>query len=131
MSDVTAAFRAAVEAHDLDAMRACFTPNATFHSPAVHTPYAGIDDVMMVLTGVTMVFEDFSYTGALDASEGGSTHALLFEARVGDRTIQGIDLLTYDADGLVTDLTVMLRPLRGLEAVVAKMGEMLAKLASA
>ena len=49
---------------------------------------------------------------------------LEFVARVGDREVQGIDLLRT-ADGLVTELTVMIRPLSGLNAVVARMGEVI------
>jgi hypothetical protein len=130
MTAIHNAFRVAIEAGDLDALRACFNDDATFHSPAVFKPYAGIDAVMFLLTGVMQVFEDFRYLHALDAAPGGTVHALMFEARVGDKTVQGIDLLTYDMDGKITDLTVMIRPLTGLQTVVEKMGEALAQIQS-
>lgn len=118
------AFRAAVEAGDITAMTACFTEDATFHSPAVFQPYAGRAAVVTVLGAVTQVFEDFTYTGAFTGDDG--RELLEFRARVGDKEIQGVDVLTFEDDGLVTDLTVLLRPLRGLEATVARMGELLA-----
>ena len=113
------AFRAAVENRDVDAMRAALHPDVVFRSPAVFTPYEGIDDVMGLLGHVIEVFEDFEYT---DELEGGSTHALVFAARVGDKRVEGLDHLTLDADGLVTELVVMVRPLSGLIALAQAMG---------
>ena len=112
------AFRAAVEAQDLEALRATLHPEVTFRSPAVFKPYEGVDTVMELLRHVTQVFEDFEYTDELD---GDGTHALIFRARVGDKEVQGLDHLTLDDDGLVTQLVVMLRPLSGLIAVAEAM----------
>jgi len=117
-------FRAAVETGDMAAMAACITEDATFHSPAVFEPYAGRAAVLTVLGAVTQVFEDFRYTGAFTGDDG--RELLEFSTHVGDLQVQGVDVLTFDQDGRVTDLTVLLRPLRGLEATVAAMGERLA-----
>ncbi|HYI37516.1 MAG TPA: nuclear transport factor 2 family protein [Thermoleophilaceae bacterium] len=113
------AFRAAVENRDVDAMRAALHPDVVFRSPAVFTPYEGVDDVMGLLGHVIEVFEDFEYT---DELEGRSTHALVFAARVGDKRVEGLDHLTLDPDGLVTELVVMVRPLSGLIALAQAMG---------
>ena len=43
------AFRAAVQNRDLDAMRAALHPDVVFRSPAVFTPYEGVDTVMGLL----------------------------------------------------------------------------------
>ena len=53
---------------------------------------------------------------------------LLFEARVGDRELNGVDVLRFDADGKITELMVMVRPLSGLNALVEAMGEKLAEM---
>lgn len=118
------AFRAAVEADDLTAMAACFTEDATFHSPAVFEPYTGRAAVLTVLGAVTQVFEDLRYTGAFTGDDG--RELLEFRTRVGGLQVHGVDVLTFDEDGRVVDLTVLLRPLRALEATVAAMGERLA-----
>ena len=117
-------FRTAVEHQDLGAMRACLHPDVTFHSPALFEPVVGRDDVLVYLGAVTAVFEDLAYTGTFAGADG--RELLEFRTRVGDREVQGVDLLTFDDDGLVTDLTVLLRPLRGLEATLAAMGRRLA-----
>lgn len=118
-------FRAAVEAEDVTALTTCLAQDATFTSPAVFEPYRGREAAMMVLRTVMQVFEDFRYVGTFTGDDG--REILEFRTRVGDKQVQGIDLLTFDDDtGLVTDLTVMLRPMRGLEATVAEIGRRLA-----
>lgn len=116
------AFRAAVEATDLDAMQAALHPDVVFRSPIVHTPYEGRDGTMLILSEVAQVFQDFRYTGELS---GDGLHGLVFEARVGDKLIQGWDFLETDADGLVTSLTVMVRPLSATLALAQAMAERL------
>lgn len=112
------AFRKAIESKDTGALEATLSDEATFCSPAVHKPYVGKAETMVILRAVMTVFEDFRYTRAFEGADGA---ALMFEARVGDRQIQGADFLEVGGDGLITNLTVMIRPLSGLNAVVAAM----------
>ena len=49
-------------------------------------------------------------------------HALIFRARVGDRELEGMDLVRIGADGLIDDFTVMIRPLSGLVALAQTLG---------
>jgi hypothetical protein len=117
-------FRAAVEARDMDAGLALFAEDATLDSPVAFKPFTGIDAVSVVLRAVFETFEDFHYTDEFEGPDG--THALIFEARVGDKSVQGLDLIREDADGRVKNLTVMVRPMSGLmalaEAMAAKVG---------
>ena len=116
-------FRRAVEARDLQAMEAALHPDVRFRSPAVFKPYEGREQVMVLLGHVIEVFEDFRYTEELS---GDAVHGLVFEARAGEKTLQGWDFLRLDAEGLVTELVVMIRPLSGLIAVAEAMGARLA-----
>jgi hypothetical protein len=116
-------FRTAVERRDIDAMAAALHSDVVFHSPAVFTPYEGREATIGLLRHVLEVFEDFRY---LDELSGDETHGLVFTARVGDRTVEGWDYLKLDADGLIIELTVMVRPLSGLIALAQAMGERLA-----
>ena len=118
MGRVTHPFRAAVEAGDHAATVAALAPGAVFHSPAVFRPYEGRDAVGRVLDAVTRVFEDFRY---VEEITGPDSTVLVFRARVGDRELEGIDLVR-PAAGPVEDLTVLIRPLSALQAVVAAMG---------
>ena len=113
------AFREAVERADMDAAVALLAEGVVFRSPAVFKPYEGRETVATILRTVFEVFEDFRYTGELD---GDGVHGMLFEARVGDRSLQGIDLLRADADGQIAEFTVMIRPASGLIALAERMG---------
>ena len=101
-----AAFRAAVERKDVDAAVALFAPDVIFHSPVVHKPYAGREALHVILSAVMTVFEDFRYTGSYAGDTG---HVLEFACRVGDRELQGVDILRGDGAQL-TELTVLVRP---------------------
>jgi len=112
-------FRAAVERADMDAAVALLADDVVFRSPAVFKPYEGRETVSTILRTVFGVFEDFRYTDELD---GAGLHGLVFEARVGDRSLQGIDLLRLGADGRIAEFTVMIRPASGLIALAERMG---------
>jgi hypothetical protein len=116
-------FRAGVEAGDEEATLATLSPGVVFRSPAVHRAYEGRDTVAGLLRVVAQTFENFRY---VNEWRDGATTILLFEANVGDRDLQGIDILEEGADGLVEQLTVMVRPLSGLQAlagaVAARLG---------
>jgi hypothetical protein len=118
-------FRAAVEAGDIDAGLALFAKDATLDSPVAFKPFVGIEQVSVVLRAVFETFEDFRYTDEFDS---GGSHALIFEARVGDKSVQGLDLIRTDDSGQITNLTVMVRPMSGLialaEAMAAKVGHL-------
>ncbi len=112
-------FRAAVEAGDVDAAIALLAPGVVFRSPVVHRPYEGAEVVAGLLRAVFAVLEDFRYVDELTSTDG--SHALIFEARVGDRRLQGLDLLRDGPDGRIAAFTVMVRPLSGTLAVAEAM----------
>jgi hypothetical protein len=115
-------FRAGVEAGDVEAALATLRDDVTFHSPAVFKPYEGKDTVSALLRIVFETFEDFRYTDELAGGGDDPIHGLVFRARVGDRELEGIDLLRIGADGLVADFTVMIRPASGLMALAQELG---------
>jgi hypothetical protein len=48
---------------------------------------------------------------------------LQFATDVDAKHVEGIDKLTFDEEGLITELKVMLRPASALQVVAAKMAE--------
>jgi hypothetical protein len=118
-------FANAVLADDHDAALATIADDVVFRSPAVHKPYHGKEQVAGILRLVATVFENFRYTAEW---RDGTTTILFFEANVGDRELQGIDILEENEHGLVERFTVMIRPLSGLQAIAATMA---AKLSAA
>jgi hypothetical protein len=114
-------FRAAVEAHDVEALEALLAEDVVFTSPVAFKPYPGKAITAAILRGVMRVFEDFHYVreiGAPDARD----HAFVFKATVDGREVHGCDFLHFDEDGLIDEFTVMVRPLSGAQALAAAMG---------
>ena len=112
------AFRAAAEAKDFRAADELFAEDATFRSPVVYKPYEGRDAIKVLLGAVVQVLEDFRY---LEHVETGDVAVLMFEARVGDKTVQGVDILKFGDDDRIAEMTVMVRPMSGMHAVAEAM----------
>jgi hypothetical protein len=122
------AFREAVEAQDMDAVEALLAEDVVFTSPVVFKPYPGRAITAAILHGVTRVFEDFRYVREIGDPDG-SDSALMFAARVGDRELTGCDFIHVDEEGLIDELTVMVRPLSGAQALQAAMGAQFERIA--
>jgi hypothetical protein len=127
-ADSHGAFRAAVERRDLAGMQAAFAPDAVLHSPITFRPFEGREAIGQLLGILLEVFEEFRYTDELDAKDG--TRALVFRARVGERELEGLDLIRFDADGRIRDFTVMVRPRSALESLLGAVGSRLAAAAA-
>jgi len=113
-------FRQAVEARDAEALVATLADDVVFQSPVAFKPYRGRETVGHILRAVTRVFTEFEYVAAL-ADESGKS-ALEFKAKAGGREVHGIDLITVDPEsGLVSELTVFVRPFSGAQALMSAM----------
>jgi hypothetical protein len=103
---------------------ALLAEDVVFQSPVVFKPYRGREAVRPILHAVSQVFEDFEYVreiGSPDAAD----HALVFRTRIGDRELEGSDFVHVNDDGLIDELTVMVRPLSGALALAEAMGALL------
>ncbi|MER7948691.1 nuclear transport factor 2 family protein [Streptomyces sp. NPDC096079] len=114
-------FRQAVEANDHAAIEALLADDVVFTSPVAFKPYPGKAITAAILRGVSRVFTDFRYVRETSGQDG-RDHALVFEARVGDRAITGCDFLHLNEQGLIDDFMVMVRPLSAAHALAEAMG---------
>ena len=112
-------FREVVEAKDLGALEGLLAEDVVLHSPVTFKPFEGRAVVVHVLRTVAEVFQDFVYVAEMERDD---LTTLVFRARVGEREVDGIDLLRRRADGLIDDITVFVRPLSGLSALRDEMG---------
>lgn len=112
-------FRAAVEAGDFAGLADLLADDVVFRSPVAFKPYEGKPIVAAILRGVGRVFTDFRYVRELEAPDGS---ALVFETAVDGVSLNGIDLIVLDDQGLISELTVMVRPLSAANALAAAMG---------
>lgn len=116
---------------DLSALPDLLDPDAVFRSPMAHTPYPGAPVVSMILNTVFNVFEDFAYHRELATADGLNV-VLEFSAKVAGKELKGIDMIRFNEQGKIVEFEVMVRPLSGLQALGAEMGQRLgAYLASA
>jgi SnoaL-like protein len=118
-------FRTAIEARDLDAAVALFSEDVVLRSPITFKPYRGPVAVGTILAAVSRVFEDFSYVREI-GGEDSRNHALVFQARIGDKQVEGCDFLHLDESGAIDELMVMVRPLSGALALAEAMKAQLA-----
>jgi hypothetical protein len=98
------------------------TDDVKFHSPFVWKPKEGKAITIAILTTVTKVFEDFKYVREIIDEENAS---LEFEAKIGELTLRGVDLMKFDSDGKIIDFEVMVRPANALQALGMEMGRRL------
>lgn len=106
--------------HNPDALHALLHPEVEFHSPAFFTPKHGADAAQFILSNVIDIFSDFTYHREwIDGNE----FALEFSAKVGDKSIKGLDLIRWNDDGQIIHFEVLVRPLNGLAALAQAMGE--------
>lgn len=124
MHPTAKAFRAAVEAVDLDALMDTMSDEVVFRSPVTFKTYEGKEAVRYLLSIVMRVFEDFRY---VDEVEGERSAILVFETRAGDREVNGIDYLEFGEDGRIERFTVMVRPMSAVTRLAESIGAELAK----
>jgi hypothetical protein len=123
-------FRAAVEANRAHEARDLFHEDAIFRSPVVYKPYRGRDQVLTVLQAAERVLGEgghFRYVHQLEDAQD-RVAILEFATEVDGRQVEGIDKLSFDGDGRIVELKVMLRPASGLQAVGTKMAEEFSRL---
>ncbi len=95
-----------------------------FHSPFVWKPKEGKMMTTAILMTVTEIFVDFRYVREITD---GLNWALEFEAKVGEFSLRGVDLIELNADGKIIDFEVMVRPANALQTLGAEVGRKLAE----
>lgn len=107
--------------HGLDALLA---DNVVFHSPVVHAPQAGKALTAMYLRAAFHVFFNDSFHYVRELS--GQRDAVLeFMVDINGIRVNGVDMLSWDDEGKITEFKVMLRPLKAINLIHQKMAEML------
>ena len=101
--------------------------DAVFHSPVVHTPQKGRPIVVAYLSaaGQTLGNDSFQY---LREVVDGNTAVLEFQTEMDGIQVNGIDMITFDDEGLITDFKVMVRPLKAVNKVWEMMGAQLERM---
>ena len=115
-----------MKSHDTSALWDLLHPDAVFESPVVHTPQRGRDITFKYLTSAAKVLggPTFRYLGEWTNDTGA---VLEFENEIDGIKLNGVDIITFDADGRITHFKVMVRPLKAINLLHQLMGAELLK----
>ena len=98
--------------------------DAVFHSPVVHTPQVGKRITAAYLRAAFDVFFNDSFRYVRETVAG--DHAVLeFEVVIDGISVNGVDMITWNAEGRITAFKVMIRPLKAIQLIHQKMAAML------
>jgi hypothetical protein len=109
-----------VRSPSAEALRGLLAPGVTFRSPAVHTPQEGAAKTFAYLWAAVRVLRptlEYQHEWYDESSA-----VLQFSATIDGFEVSGVDIIEWNADGRITDFTVMVRPLKGLQAIINAMG---------
>jgi len=98
--------------------------SVTFSSPVVFKPIEGKEMTKLYLmgAGITFNMDKFSYVREVID---GLDVILEFETFIDDISVNGVDMIRWNAEGKIIDFKVMVRPLKAIGALQKKMSESL------
>ena len=114
-----------VQTGDVAGLRDLVAEDAVMHSPVVHTPQKGRKLTVMYLAAAFHVFRNPTFRYVREIA--GPNDAMLeFETEIDGIVVNGVDIIQWNDAQQIVDFKVMLRPLKGVNIIHQKMGEMLA-----
>ncbi|MFL2708055.1 MAG: nuclear transport factor 2 family protein [Gammaproteobacteria bacterium] len=116
-----------INSDDMNALDNIIAEEAVFSSPVVFTPMEGKEITMMYLhaAGQSFNMEKFRYTKEI---HDGMNSVLEFETYIDDISVNGIDMIEWNQDGMISNFKVMIRPFKAVQKVQEKMIEALESL---
>ncbi len=101
--------------------------DAVFHSPILFRPQQGRDLTALYLTGAMHVIANPSFHYVREVV-GEQDAVLEFETEIDGIHVNGVDMITWNEQGLISDFKVMIRPLKAINVVQQRMAELLQQL---
>lgn len=114
-----------MKSHNPDDLAAMLADDVIFESPVVHTPQVGKAITLKYLRSAAKVLggEGFSYLNEWHSER---SAILEFAQTINGIKINGIDMIWWNEDDLITRFKVMVRPLKAVNMLHAMMGAQLA-----
>lgn len=114
------AWHAFVRTKDSSAFSEILADDVSFHSPVVHTPQQGKAITLMYLEAAHDVLSagGFSYARELIAERDA---ILEFNTEINGVKVNGVDMISWDDEGRITEFKVMIRPLKAVNAIHQEM----------
>ncbi len=119
-----AAWHEVARTRSTSGLKALLADDCVFHSPVVHAPQAGKAVTYQYLSAAFKVFFNDSFRYVREVS--GPNDAILeFQVEIDGITVNGVDMMTWNDAGQITDFKVMIRPLKAINLIHQAMGAML------
>ncbi len=122
--DTMATWHQVAKDRDVKGLYNLLAEDAVFHSPVVHTPQVGKSITGKYLSAAFEVFfnDSFSYVREVHGEGNG---ILEFEVEIQGVKVNGVDMISWNEAGLITEFKVMVRPLKAVSMIHQTMGAML------
>lgn len=102
--------------------------DVVFYSPVVHSPQEGKAITKLYLSAASNVLGSGNFEYVREVEDGLNV-ILEFRDEIEGIAINGVDMIRFNEDGQIVDFKVMVRPLKAIQKVHQKMGEMLQQMA--
>lgn len=109
---------------DPNRLNGLLAENAVLYSPVIHTPVKGKQMVQLYLTAAFHTFLNETFTYQPDVITGNKA-VLEFSVDIDGISVNGIDMITWDQEGKITEFKVMIRPLKAINLINEQMTAML------
>ena len=113
-----------MKAKDTKGLYALLADDAVFHSPVLHRPQVGKAMTFQYLAAAFQVFGNDSFHYVREVV-GPKDAVLEFALEIDGIAINGVDMISWNDAGLITDFKVMIRPLKAIQLIHEKMAAML------
>ena len=111
-----------------------------FYSPVVFTPQEGkeLAKLYLMAAGNTFGGDDAKKNGDIEDSSfrytkevlSGNQAILEFETKIEGKYVNGVDIISFNEDGKISEFKVMIRPLQAVNIIHMQMQKMLAELSN-
>lgn len=125
-SDFVKNFHAAAISRDIKNVSGLIADDVVFHTPRFLRPITDRKHMLIVIKGIIDHVEGFEYHRTFAS---GREAVMEFKGTLNGVTIHGVDIFTINDDGRATELTVMIRPTKALEAIGAMEDEFFKRMA--
>jgi hypothetical protein len=113
-----------VRARDVGELVGLLAEDVVFYSPVVHTPQAGKAITTKYLFAALRVFVNDTFRYVREVV-GEHDAVLEFETEIDGIIVNGVDMIKWNDEGEIVEFKVMIRPLKAINLIHQKMGEML------
>jgi hypothetical protein len=124
MNEPVSKWHEVVKNRDYNLLTKILHDDVIFYSPVVYSPQHGKDITLKYLAAASEVFNSSNFKYIKEINNQNFT-SLEFTLTIEDTEINGIDLISWDDAGLITEFKVFMRPLRGVNLMHKLMQQML------